>query len=64
MINNYEERVLNETVVILGLLVLQEMLFMSKYPEEVQKPLRSRVELLLARYQYSRAASNPTVDIP
>lgn len=43
--------VADETLIIVGLMLLQEMLFMSNYPDDVKAKMKERVGMLIAKIQ-------------
>jgi len=49
-----QDAIIDETMIIVGLMLLQEMLFMSNYPDEVKKELVERSTKLIERIQKNR----------
>lgn len=42
---------MDDTIVVAGLLLMREMLWMSSYPEDVRDGLRRRIDILISNIQ-------------
>jgi len=54
--SNLSDDIADETMVVLGLLLLRELLFMSNYPDEVKKQLNERAHRLIDKIRERREA--------
>jgi len=46
----YWEKLIDDSVILVGLLVLKKSLFKSDYPDEIRKKLSQRIEKIIKRY--------------
>jgi len=50
-VDQVEQRVIDDTLCIVGLLLLQDLLFMSNYPDDLKEAVRKRTAEVIANIQ-------------